>query len=485
MNYNELSITDIHDLLKKNKITSQMLINESIKKAHDTQDTLNAFVTILDNAQNKEITDDYLSGIPYACKDILSTKGILTTASSNTLKDYIPVYNATCIENLNQHNAVMIGKTVLDELGMGGTGTTGHTGIVHNPWNLECMTAGSSAGSAASVAEGIVSYALGTDTGDSVRKPAAYCGIVGYKPTYGVISRYGLFPFASSLDHIGCLTRSVKDAAIVVNSMKSHDEKDMTSIELKDDLLKNIDNNIKGKKLFFIKELCEIENYPDASDELKEILKNYHQTLENITKLGVKIEPVNIDINLLNALYPTYICLSCAEATSNDSNLTGLIFGPRGKGKTYIESMKNYRTNGFSPLIKRRFIIGSYVLQRENQEKYFLNAKRVRRLIVNKMHELFKNYDGMIMPGAAETAKKLKGATEEISLTTLALDNYMVIGNFGGFPSITIPNAFVSSMPTGINITCDIRKDAMLLNIANEIEKTMNYKNQVARRDKQ
>jgi aspartyl-tRNA(Asn)/glutamyl-tRNA(Gln) amidotransferase subunit A len=318
-----------------------------------------------------------------------------------------------------------------------------------------------------------------------VRKPAAYCGIVGYKPTYGVISRYGLFPFASSLDHIGCLTRSVKDAAIVVNSMKSHDEKDMTSIELKDDLLKNIDNNIKGKKLFFIKELCEIENYPDASDELKEILKNYHQTLENITKLGVKIEPVNIDINLLNALYPTYICLSCAEATSNDSNLTGLIFGPRGNGKTYIESMKNHRTNGFSPLIKRRFIIGSYVLQRENQEKYFLNAKRVRRLIVNKMHELFKNYDGMIMPGAAETAKKLKGATEEISLTTLALDNYMVIGNFGGFPSITIPNGFVSSMPTGINITCDIKKDAMLLNIANEIEKTMNYKNQVARRDKQ
>src|SRR5574344_679124 len=462
-----------------------MLINESIKKAHDTQDTLNAFVTILDNAQNKEITDDYLSGIPYACKDILSTKGILTTASSNTLKDYIPVYNATCIENLNQHNAVMIGKTVLDELGMGGTGTTGHTGIVHNPWTLECMTAGSSAGSAASVAEGIVSYALGTDTGDSVRKPAAYCGIVGYKPTYGIISRYGLFPFASSLDHIGCLTRSVKDAAIVVNSMKSHDEKDMTSIELKDDLLKNIDNNIKGKKLFFIKELCEIENYPDASYELKEILKNYHQTLENITKLGVKIEPVNIDINLLNALYPTYICLSCAEATSNDSNLTGLIFGPRGNGKTYIESMKNYRTNGFSPLIKRRFIIGSYVLQRENQEKYFLNAKRVRRLIVSKMHELFTIYDGMIMTGAAETAKKLKGAIEEISLTTLALDNYMVIGNFGGFPSITIPNGFVNSMPTGINITCDIRKDAMLLNIANEIEKTMNYKNQVARRDKQ
>src|SRR5574344_2743099 len=234
-----------------------MLINESIKKAHDTQDTLNAFVTILDNAQNKEITDDYLSGIPYACKDILSTKGILTTASSNTLKDYIPVYNATCIENLNQHNAVMIGKTVLDELGMGGTGTTGHTGIVHNPWTLECMTAGSSAGSAASVAEGIVSYALGTDTGDSVRKPAAYCGIVGYKPTYGMISRYGLFPFASSLDHCGVLTRSVADAAIVVDQIKGQDSKDMTTWDSTNiNLLQALTGKVEGKKLCYIKEIC-------------------------------------------------------------------------------------------------------------------------------------------------------------------------------------------------------------------------------------
>ena len=229
MQYMNKSIEELHELLKNQKVTSQELIKESLTLAHQMQDKYNPFVTILDEAKAQPITESLLSGIPYGIKDNYSTKGILSTGSSNTLKDYIPFFNATSIEKLNQAGAVPIGKTVLDEFGMGGTGTTGHTGVVRNPWDPTRMCAGSSAGSAAAVAAGIFPYALGSDTGDSIRKPAAYCGIVGYKPTYGMISRYGLFPFASSLDHCGVLARSVKDAAIVVDAMKGIDKNDMTS----------------------------------------------------------------------------------------------------------------------------------------------------------------------------------------------------------------------------------------------------------------
>ena len=255
---------------------------------------------------------------------------------------------------------------------MGGTGTTGHTGIQKNPWDVTRMCAGSSSGSAAAVASGVYPYALGSDTGDSIRKPAAYCGIVGYKPTYGMISRYGLFAFASSLDHCGVLTRSVRDAAIVVDGMKGIDKYDMTTwdssnIHLND----NLTNDVKGKKLFYIKELCDIENYKDATDELKTHLENFKETIKKCESLGITVEGVSIDSKLLNAIPSTYVVISCAEATSNMSNLTGLIFGPRGEGSNYIEMMKDHRTKGFSPLIKRRFIIGSYVLQSENQDRYF------------------------------------------------------------------------------------------------------------------
>ena len=220
MEYMNKSIEELHKLLTKKEVTSEELIKESLEKSHNINEKYNAFVTIMDNAKPEEVTENLLSGIPYGIKDNYSTKGILSTGSSNTLKDYVPFFTATAIENLEKVGAVAINKTVMDEFGMGGTGTTGHTGTVLNPWNPTRMCAGSSAGSACAVAAGVYPYATGSDTGDSIRKPAAYCGIVGYKPTYGMISRYGLFPFASSLDHCGVLTRSVKDAAIVVDNMK-------------------------------------------------------------------------------------------------------------------------------------------------------------------------------------------------------------------------------------------------------------------------
>ena len=245
----EKSIKELHEDLVQNKITSDELVKESIKACHDIQEKTNAFVTIIDDAKGEKVTNELVSGIPYGIKDIFSTKDILSTGSSNTLKDYVPFFDATCVANLKKKGAVGVAKTVLDELGMGGTGTTGHTGVVHNPWDLNRMTAGSSAGSAASVACGVYPFALGSDTGDSIRKPAAYCGIVGYKPTYGMISRYGMFPFASSLDTVGVLSRSVEDAAIVVDAMKGKDEKDMTSWDSSDIYLyDSLDKKVKDFK---------------------------------------------------------------------------------------------------------------------------------------------------------------------------------------------------------------------------------------------
>jgi len=482
MDFMSLSIEELHKLLKNKEVTSEDLIKESLEKSYKVQEKCNAFVTILDDAKPCEITDNLLSGIPYGVKDNYSTKDILTTGSSNTLKDYVPFFNATAINNLNESGAVKVNKTVLDEFGMGGTGTTGHTGIVKNPWDTTRMCAGSSAGSAAAVASGVYPYALGTDTGDSIRKPAAYCGIVGFKPTYGMISRYGILPFASSLDHCGVFTRNVKDAAIVVDAMKGKDSKDMTTWDSSNICLKDsLDGNIKGKKLCYVKELCDINNYPNPSLELTKHLKNFMEKIELLKQNGVEISEVSVDKTLLEAIASTYVIISCAEATSNMSNLTGLIFGPRGEGENYIDVIKDHRTNGFSSLIKRRFVIGSYVLQKENQERYFKNAQRVRRLLVDKWKELFKTYDAVILPVGTGVAKHLDDKEDILSEGTSALEEHLQIGNFGGFPSITIPDGFIDNLPVALNITGNCYDDANVLNIAFGIESLMDYKNQIAK----
>ena len=447
MKYMNKTIEELHKLLIEGKVTSEELVKESLELSHKIQDKYNAFVTIIDDAKPKEVTDNLLSGIPYGIKDNYSTKGILSTGSSNTLKDYIPFFTATSIENLNKVGAVPVNKTVLDEFGMGGTGTTGHTGVVKNPWDTTRMCAGSSAGSAAAVAAGVYPYATGSDTGDSIRKPAAYCGIVGYKPTYGMISRYGLFPFASSLDHCGVLTRSVKDAAIVVDNMNGIDPKDMTSWDSSNmNLYKSIDGNVKGLKLCYIKELCNIEMYQNASSELKEHLENFKKSLDLCKELGMEVEEVSVDKKLLDALASVYVVISCAEATSNMSNLTGLIFGPRGEGNNYIEMMKDSRTKNISSLIKRRFVIGSYVLQSENKDRYFHNAQKVRRLLVDTWKNLFKEYDAVILPVGSGPAKHLDNSKNILDNDTVLLEEHLQIGNFGGFPSITIPNGFIDNL---------------------------------------
>ena len=480
--YNELDIVKLHEMLKNGEITSEELVQESLKKSKDIEEKCNAFALILEDAKGSRVTDNLLSGIPFGIKDNYSTKDIESCASSNTLTGYVPFFDATVIEKLKSAGAVATNKTAMDEFGMGGTGTTAKTGIIRNPWDTRRMCAGSSSGSAAAVAAGVYPYALGSDTGDSIRKPAAYCGIVGYKPTYGMISRYGLFPFASSLDHCGVLTRNVTDAAIVTDAIKGQDEKDMTSWDSsKINLYANLKDDLKSRKLCYVKEIVSLDNYDNPSEELKSHLNNFMNVINNLKNAGVEIEEVSIDKTLLDAVASCYVVISCAEATSNMSNLTGINFGPRGNASNIYEAMKDHRTKGFSPLIKRRFVIGSYVLQRENQDKYFNNAKRVRRLIVNKWKELFNDYDAVILPVGSGPAPFLEKSQNTLAGGSKILEEHLQIGNFGGFPSITIPDGFVNGLPVGLNITGNCYNDQTVLNIAYGIENTMNYKNQIAK----
>jgi aspartyl-tRNA(Asn)/glutamyl-tRNA(Gln) amidotransferase subunit A len=490
MGYMNKTIDEIHKALKSKEVTPLDLTKEAIELSKKYQDKFNLYVTITEKEAldfvNKlgDNIDNPLYGIPYGLKDNFSTKDILTTASSNILKDYVPFFNATVVEKLNNCKAICVGKTVLDELAMGGTSTTGHTGSVKNPWDENRLIGGSSGGSAAAVAAGVVPYAIGSDTGDSVRKPAAYGGVVGFKPTWGRISRYGLFPFACSLDHVGVLTRCVKDAAYVVDAIKGKDEKDMTT--LPDENIKyaeKLDGNVKGKKLFYIKEMLDRNNYKDDMDEeLKMIFDSFENTIEKCKEAGMSVEEVSFPMELLEAIFPTYITISCAEATSNNSNLTGIIFGPRGEGNTPDEIMFDARTKGFSELIKRRFVIGSYVLQKENQERLFLNAQRIRRLIVERMNELFKTYDGLILPCSGRAAPKAQSENiDRLSFRELVLENHLAIGNFGGYPSITIPTDLINDLPIAVNITGPTFKDLEVLNMAYALESKLNMKGIIAK----
>lgn len=468
------SIEDIKEV--SNKVN---LFEEIVKECKKSQDSVNAFVTIMDNYECYN-QSGILAGVPYALKDNFSTKGILTTGSSNILSDYVPVFDSTVYKKLNEAGAVLVGKTVLDELAMGGSGLTGHTGIVRNPWNLDCIAGGSSAGSAVAVSLGLVPFAIGSDTGDSVRKPASFCGVVGFKPTYGRISRFGMFPFASSLDHVGVFARNVKDVAIVTDVLKGRDEFDMTT--LPDENVKytdNLNDNMKGKKLFYIKEILDSA----VSNNSKEVINLFNETLNKLKDEGFLIEEVSFDKKLLECLFPIYFIISCAESTSNNSNLTGFSFGSKENGKNPEEVMFNTRTKGFSEMIKRRFVIGSYVLERENQEKLFLNAKRARRMIVEKINEFFKEYDGLILPASGEIAPKINPNEEADRLSDdyLMLENHLVIGNFGGFPSITLPMGMVNNMPVGINLTCPVKEDSMCLNMASKIEGITGLRNLVSR----
>ena len=361
----------------------------------------------------------------------------------------------------------MIGKTTLDELAMGGTGTTGHLGKTFNPYDPkhERMIGGSSCGSAASVSASIVPFALGSDTGDSVRKPASYAGLVGMKPTWGRISRYGLFPFAPSLDHVGYFTRDVYASAVLLDVLAGRDNHDSTSsTKPVEHYEEKLGQPVKGMKVAVLKMVTD-----SIKDEA--IKTHFYASLEELKKQGVQVDFVEFGRDLLESLYATYIVISCAEATSNDANLDGIKFGPYKGGKSYQEVMYNARTAGFSELIKRRFVIGSYCLMRENQEELFLRAQRNRAKIVERVNEILKDQDFILAPAAPSVAPLFMKASDKLSDEYLIADNHLCLGNFAGLPSITLPLGYEDGMPFGVNFMGRAFEEKALFQISYAYEK--------------
>lgn len=443
------------------------------EKILEVNKKLNAITTLIDDYPNLEIKmDTPLSGSEIAIKDNFSTKGILTTASCNILKNYIPQYDATVITKLKQAGLKMVVKTTMDELAMGGTGTTPCQGVTHNPFDYERIAGGSSSGSAALVGSGVIDLALGSDTGDSVRKPASYCGVVGVKPTYGRISRYGVIPYSSSLDHVGYFTRNVLQSAQLLEILAGFDARDMTCSNEKVDSYSQINGNLVGKKLAVITNLLDAKK----DDELKTGFKNL---LSDLEKAGVEISYVTMDQNLLDAIMPVYYIIANCEATANHANLDGIRFGVRQNGENLEEIMINSRTAGFGFLLKKRFVIGSYGLDDQHQEKIFKKAKKVRRLIVEDYLKMLSGVDGILTMASDDVAPLISDVSNNMTANNdshMLADNHLVLANFSGLPSITLPLGKVSGLPYGINLTMAAFKEKLMFDVALGLERLINEK---------
>lgn len=482
MNYRGLSIDELHALLVAKKVTPLELAQEALALAK--KDSNNAFEYIMEKealdfaaslAEPEE--NNPLWGIPFVIKDNFSTKDVPTTGSSNILKGYVPVFDATVVEKLKAAKAVAIGKATLDELAMGGTGTSGHLGMTFNPYDRkhERLVGGSSCGSAAATADGFVPFALGSDTGDSTRKPASYAGLVGFKPTWSRISRYGLFPFAPSLDTVGIFSRNVKDSAYVLDVLAGHDDRDFTSsVKPVDEYAKDIEKVNPKAKIAVIKGIVD-----SISDKV--VLDKFNETIVMLKNAGFAVDFVEIDEKILSSLFPTYFVISCAEATSNNANMDGIKFGPYYNGQTFEDVVTQARTNGFGELIKRRFIIGNFALMKENQKDLFLRAQKNRRVIVNAVNDILKEYDFIYCPAAPSIAPKVGEKSDRLSNEYLIADNHLVIANFAGLPSITLPIGMKDGMPFGANFTGRAFEDKQVLQIAYELEKHTGLKNIMAK----
>lgn len=474
------SIEELHELLKNKKIDIHEYYEELMKEAEVQQERLNAFVTITKDEAMKNLDEfdenDLLSGIPYVLKDNYNTKGIKTTASSRMLEDYVPVYNAFAVDQLSKHGVHLVGKASMDELAMGGTNKSALTGPVYNPWDVRRIAGGSSGGSAALVASGLVPFATGSDTGDSIRKPAGYCGIVGFKPSWGRISRYGVIPYASSLDHMGMFTRNVRDAAIVLEAMAGRDDRDMTSsFKEVPHYIEQLTSDIKNVKIGVLR---------SVSDEIRneEIKENFEMVVNTFKKLGATVEDVTMDKTLLRTILPSYTIIANSEATSNHSCLDGIRYGNRQEGETPDDVMINSRTNGFGAHIKRRFILGNLALATENQEKMFRKAQKVRRIIVEELNKIYDDYDIILTPNCGSVAPLVDEANDDrLSDEYLILENHLALGNFAGTPSLTLPSGFVDGMPIAVNVMGRLFEEQTVLNTAYALEEELGLKNQFKR----
>ena len=466
------TIKELSSMLRSKEVSNYELLQETYQLVKKYKN-LNAFITLNEENALKKArdldnnpSDLTLSGIPIAQKDLFVTKDLRTTCGSNMLSNFIPPYSATVIENLENAGCISIGKTNMDEFAMGSSNETSFYGNVNNPWGENLVPGGSSGGSAAVVAAGIVPAATGTDTGGSIRQPASLCGITGIKPTYGRISRWGMIAFASSLDQAGPMARTAEDCAILMNVMCSHDIKDTTSLDENiPDFTKGLDAPIKGLKIGIVKEF-------DLSKLDSNVVKVFEDSKKHYESLGVEF--VEVSLPNINLSVPTYYVVAPAECSSNLSRFDGVKFGKRCNDPADLEDLYiRSRSEGFGDEVKRRILIGSYVLSAGFYDAYYKKAQQVRRLIKNDFDNAFKYVDLIMSPTTRGTAFEAGSMSDPIQM--YLEDLFTVPANLAGLPGISIPSGSLDSKPLGIQLIGNSLQESQLLNVAHNFQMTSDW----------
>ncbi|WZL74053.1 Asp-tRNA(Asn)/Glu-tRNA(Gln) amidotransferase subunit GatA [Clostridiaceae bacterium 35-E11] len=474
----DLTVHEIMDNLRKKEASAKEVTEATFHRIANVESTIKAYISLceekaLDWADKVDqqigagegIPD--LAGVPMALKDNICTKNILTTCASKMLENFIPPYNATVVKKIYAQKSVLIGKTNMDEFAMGSSTEHSAFHITKNPWNISCVSGGSSGGSAAAVASGEAFFALGSDTGGSIRQPASFCGLVGLKPTYGLVSRYGLIAYASSFDQIGPLTKDVEDCALVMNGITGHDKMDMTSVNRgKIDYKKALVRDIKGMKIGVIKEI-----FQEKMD--KGVRQSILRALERLKDMGGIIEEASIPH--IKYSLPAYYIMTSSECSSNLARFDGIRYGYRAKEYTDIKDLfMRTRSEGFGEEVKRRIMLGTYALGAGYYEEYYQHALKIRTLIKNDFEKAFKKFDVLITPTTLTTAFKLQERTEN-PLDMYLSDICTVPANIAGVPAISICCGFQEGLPIGMQIIGKPFNEGTLLRIAYTYEKSTDY----------
>lgn len=479
MNFNETNITDLHKQLVNGEVSATELTKESFKQIKNTEDDVQAFLTLNEEAALKQAAaldqagiqdEQILAGIPFATKDMISTKGLRTTAASKILKDFKPIYNATVIEKLNQAGSINVGKTNLDEFAMGSSTENSGFKQTKNPWDLTRVPGGSSGGSAAAVATGDVLAALGTDTGGSIRQPASFNGIVGMKPTYGRVSRWGVIAFASSFDQVGWLTKNVKDNALLMEAISGVDHHDMTSANRP---VPNWAANLGQASVKGLKIAVPEEYVSDAIDEdVREVVQ---AALKHYESLGATIDTVSLPHTKYGV--SGYYILASSEASSNLQRYDGIRYGFRADDVKNLEDVYvRTRTEGFGEEVKRRIMLGTFSLSAGFYDAYFNKAAKVRRLIADDFNKVFKDYD--VIMGATDATTAFPFGDKITDPTKMYMNDVLTIPvNMAGLPAMSLPAGFSKKdgMPVGLQIIGKPFDEQTIYNAAYAFEQTTDF----------
>ena len=470
------SVAALSQALATKEISSVELTRLYLDRITRFNPEINAYITVdaeKSLAQAKAADDllasgnaTPLTGIPLAQKDIFCAKGWLTTCGSRMLDNFISPYDATVIERFNAAGAVILGKTNMDEFAMGSSNENSYFGAVKNPWDMARVPGGSSGGSAAAVAALMAPAATGTDTGGSIRQPAALCNLTGLKPTYGVVSRYGMIAYASSLDQGGPMARSAEDCALLLNAMASFDERDSTSLDRpREDYARDLDKPLAGLKIGLPKEFFGASERAGCSPEVMQLVE---AAIAEYRKLGA--ETVEVSLPNMHLSIASYYVIAPAEASSNLSRFDGVRYGYRAPEYADLDDMyAKSRTQGFGTEVKRRILIGTYVLSHGYYDAYYLQAQRIRRLIANDFVEAFKQCDVIMGPTSPSTAFRL-GEKASDPVQMYLSDIYTIAVNLAGLPGMSIPCGFANGLPAGLQLIGDYFSEARLLNAAHRYQ---------------